>query len=134
MRPPIAHFRSKILIIEVAALILSVIFAETPWLIFPSFFAIFSVTTYVATIFSILGSLLRLVQVVSLTIYYGVPFASASHGSAAAEEFGRTAIPRGAIVLFDKWLSPDPGEPRQLGRQPQVLCARGRGFSGPSRR
>jgi uncharacterized membrane protein YccC len=106
-----------VLIVEAAALILSVIFArvfaETPWLMLPFLLVVFSLATYVGTIWK-LGSLLLLVQVVSLSIYYGVPFAPQAIGWAAAGEFGGTAIALGTIVLFDNWLWPDPGEPLLL--------------------
>ncbi len=106
-----------VLTVEAAALILSVIFArlfaETPWLMLPFLLVVFSLATYVGTIWK-LGSLLLLVQVVSLSIYYGVPFAPQAIGWAAAGEFGGTAIALGTIVLFDNWLWPDPGEPLLL--------------------
>lgn len=106
-----------VLIVEAAALILSVVFArvfaETPWLMLPFLFVVFSIATYLGTIWK-LGSLLLLVQVVSLSIYYGVPFAPQAIGWAAAGEFGGTAIALGTIVLFDNWLWPDPGEPLLL--------------------
>jgi hypothetical protein len=101
------------LIAEALALIFSVVmaraFAETPWLMLPFLFALISVSTYYGTTLK-LGAPLLLIQVVCLAAFYGVVFAPAEIGWAAAGAFGGSVIAFGTIVLFDNWLWPDPAE------------------------
>ncbi|HVN64867.1 MAG TPA: hypothetical protein VMT58_09540, partial [Candidatus Binataceae bacterium] len=103
----------KILAAEALALVAAVVmaraFAETPWLMLPFLFAIFSFSTYVGTVKK-LGAALILVQVVCLDTFYGVIFAPGEIGWDAAGAFGGTVIALGVIVLFDNWLWPDRGE------------------------
>jgi uncharacterized membrane protein YccC len=110
---PMMSFRkaSAFLIAEAFALVSSVImarvFTETPWLMLPFLFAVFSFSTYLGTTRK-LGSGLLLIQVVCLDTFYGVVFAPQEIGWAAAGAFGGSAIAFGTLVLFDNWLWPDP--------------------------
>ncbi len=104
---------SAFLIAETLVLALSVVMAgvlaETPWLMLPFIFAAISFSTYVGTIRN-LGAALLLIQVVCLSIFYGVMFEPGEIGWAAAGAFGGSVIAFGTIVLFDNWLWPDRGE------------------------
>jgi len=101
------------LIAEALALIFSVVmartFAETPWLMLPFLFALFSFSTYIGTTRK-LGAALLLIQVVSLAAFYGVLFAPRQIGWGAAGAFAGSVIAFGVIVVFDNWLWPDPAE------------------------
>ncbi len=101
------------LILEALALVSTVIMAralaETPWLMLPFLFALFSFSTYLGMILK-LGSPLLLIQVVCLDTYYGVVFAPQEIGWSAAGAFAGSVIAFGVIVLFDNWLWPDPHE------------------------
>jgi uncharacterized membrane protein YccC len=101
------------LIAEALALVLSVVmaraFAETPWLMLPFLFALFSFSTYLG-ITRKLGTALLLIQVVCLSAFYGVVFAPQEIGWSAAGAFAGSAIAFGVLVLFDNWLWPDPAE------------------------
>ena len=74
----VARKAGAFLIAEALALVSSVImaraFAETPWLMLPFLFALFSFSTYFGTIWK-LGSALLLIEVVCLDTFYGVVFA-----------------------------------------------------------
>jgi uncharacterized membrane protein YccC len=101
------------LIAEGIALVSSVImaraFAETPWLMLPFLFVLFSSSTYIGTTRK-LGSALLLIEVVCLSSFYGVVFAPQAIGWDAAGAFGGSVIAFGLIVLFDNWLWPDRSE------------------------
>jgi uncharacterized membrane protein YccC len=101
------------LIAEAVALVFSVVmartFAETPWLMLPFLFALFSFSTYLG-ITRKLGSALLLIQVVCLSAFYGVVFAPREIGWGAAGAFAGSVIAFGVLVLFDNWLWPDPAE------------------------
>lgn len=101
------------LIAEGIALASSVIvaraFAETPWLMLPFLFVLFSSSTYIGTARK-LGSGLLLIEVVCLSSFYGVVFAPQAIGWDAAGAFGGSVIAFGLIVLFDNWLWPDRSE------------------------
>ena len=101
------------LIVEAFALAASVVMArrlpETPWLMMPFLFALFSLSTYFGTIWK-LGAFLILIEVVCLNNFYGVVFAPEEIGWAAAGAFGGCVIAFGVLVLFDNWLWPDPSE------------------------
>ncbi len=103
----------EILIVEALALVSSVIlartFAETPWLMLPFIFVLFSYSTYVGSMRK-LGAAMLLIQVVSLAAFYGVLFAPQAIGWSAAGAFAGGAIAFGVIVLFDNWFWPDPAE------------------------
>jgi hypothetical protein len=103
----------RFLIAQALALIASVVMArllaETPWLLLPFLFVLFSGSTYLGTIWK-LGAYLLLIQVVSLNVFYGVIFAPENIGWDAAGEFGGSAIAFAVVVLFDNWVWPDPGE------------------------
>jgi uncharacterized membrane protein YccC len=108
-----ARKASLFLIAEAVALAASVVMAralaETPWLMMPFLFALFSFSTYFGTIWK-LGAFLLLIEVVCLNSFYGVVFAPEEIGWTAAGAFGGCAIGFGVLVLFDNWLWPDPGE------------------------
>ncbi|MGH7917953.1 MAG: FUSC family protein, partial [Candidatus Binataceae bacterium] len=57
-----------------------------------------------------LGSFGLMIQVVMLDSFYGVIFAPADTGWAAASLLGGSVIAFGVIALFDGWLWPDPAE------------------------
>ena len=101
------------LIAEAFALAASVVMArtlaETPWLMMPFLFAVFSLSTYFGTIWK-LGAFLLLIEVVCLNSFYGVVFAPEEIGWTAAGAFGGCVIAFGVLVLFDNWLWPDPAE------------------------
>jgi hypothetical protein len=96
------------------ALITSVVMAralaETPWLMLPFVFAWISFSTYVGATRK-LGVGLVVIQIVCLITFYDVIFLPEEIGWNAAASFAGSAIAFGVIVLFDKWLWPDPGEP-----------------------
>ena len=92
-----------------SSVVMAGILAETPWLMLPFLFAAISFSTYVGTIRN-LGAGLLLIQVVCLSIFYGVMFEPGDIGWAAAGAFGGSVIAFGTIVLFDNWLWPDRGE------------------------
>jgi uncharacterized membrane protein YccC len=101
------------LVVEALALILSVVmaraFAETPWLMLPFLFALFSFSTYLAVTRK-LGAGLLLIEVVCLDTFYSVVFGPQEIGWAAAGAFGGSVIAFGVIVLFDNWVWPDRSE------------------------
>ena len=104
---------SAFLVAEALALVLSVImaraFSETPWLMLPFLFTLFSFSTYLGVTRK-LGAALLLVEVVCLDTFYSVVFAPQEIGWAAAGAFGGSVIAFGVIVLFDNWIWPDRGE------------------------
>jgi hypothetical protein len=101
------------LVVEAFALSVSVVMAralaETPWLMLPFLFAVFSLSTYFGTIWK-LGAFLLLIEVVCLNSFYGVVFAPDEIGWTAAGAFGGCVIAFGVLVVFDNWLWPDPAE------------------------
>src|SRR5215469_4869375 len=103
----------EFLIAEALALMVSIVMArvlaETPWFMLPFIFVLFSFSTYLGNVMK-LGAYLLLIQVVCLSIYYGVVFAPQGIGWNAAGAFGGSAIAFGVLVLFDNWLWPDPAE------------------------
>jgi hypothetical protein len=104
---------SAFLVVEALALVLSVVmaraFAETPWLMLPFVFTVFSFSTYLGVTRK-LGAALLLIEVVCLDTFYSVVFGPQEIGWAAAGAFGGSAIAFGVIVLFDNWVWPDRGE------------------------
>src|SRR5271167_2964242 len=92
-----------------AAVVMARAFAETPWLMLPFLFALFSYSTYLGVTRK-LGAALLLIEVVCLDTFYSVVFAPQQIGWGAAGAFGGSVIAFGLIVLFDNWLWPDPGE------------------------
>jgi uncharacterized membrane protein YccC len=92
-----------------AAVVMARALAETPWLMIPFLFALFSYSTYLGVTRK-LGAALLLIEVVCLSTFYGVVFAPQEIGWGAAGAFGGSVIAFGLIVLFDNWLWPDPGE------------------------
>jgi hypothetical protein len=94
----------------ITSVIMSLAFAETPWLMLPFLFAWIFLTTYVGTARK-LGVPLVVIQIVCLITFYGVVFGPQEIGWNAAASFDGSAIAFGVIVLFDNWLWPDPGEP-----------------------
>ena len=104
----------EVLIAEALALMATVVMArtlaETPWLMLPFLFVLFSFSTYLGNIRK-LGAYLLLLEVVCLDSFYGVVFASHEIGWDAAGVFGGSAIAFAVLVLFDNWLWPDPAEP-----------------------
>ncbi len=105
---------SGILAAEGVVLAFSVVMAralaETPWLMLPFLFAFMALSTYISVTRG-LGSPGLLIQVVSLSSFYGVVFAPQQIGWAASGAFGGSAIAYGVIVLFDNWLWPDRADP-----------------------
>src|SRR5580704_7465251 len=105
---------SAFLIAEMLVLASSVVMAgrlaEAPWLMLPFLFAAISFSTYLGTTHN-LGAGLLLIQVVCLSIFYGVVFEPGQIGWNAAGAFGGSVIAFGLIVLFDNWLWPDRSEP-----------------------
>ncbi len=93
----------------IAAVVMARAFAETPWLMLPFLFALFSYSTYLGVTRK-LGAGLLLIEVVCLDSFYTVVFAPQQIGWGAAGAFGGSVIAFGLIVLFDNWLWPDPGE------------------------
>jgi uncharacterized membrane protein YccC len=93
----------------VAAVVMARTLAETPWLMLPFLFAALSLSTYFGAIWKV-GPSLLLIEVVCLNAFYGVIYAPEEVGWNAAGAFGGCAIAFGVLVLFDKWLWPDPGE------------------------
>jgi uncharacterized membrane protein YccC len=85
-------------------------FVDTPWLMLPLLFGLYSIATYIQTTLKI-GPLLTRIQVVTLDAYYGAVFASRDIGWQAGGAFGGSAIAVGTMLLFDHWLWPDPSEP-----------------------
>ena len=92
-----------------ASVVIAGILAESPWLMLPFLFAIFSFSTYLGSTLK-LGAALLLIQVVCLDTFYSVVFAPDQIGWAAGGIFGGSVIAFGIIVLFDNWLWPDLGE------------------------
>jgi predicted membrane protein len=113
-----ARKASTFLIAEAIALAASVVLAgilsETPWLMLPFLFSVISFSTYLGTTRN-LGAALLLIQVVCLSIFYGVAFAPDEIGWNASGAFGGSVIAFGTLVLFDNWLWPDRGEGILLG-------------------
>jgi uncharacterized membrane protein YccC len=101
------------LVAEAFALAASVVsarsLAETPWLMLPFLFAVFSLSTYFGAIWK-LGAFLLLIEVVCLNSFYGVVFTPDEIGWTAAGAFGGCVIAFGVLVVFDNWLWPDPAE------------------------
>jgi uncharacterized membrane protein YccC len=101
------------LVAEALALMASVViarmFVETPWLMLPFIFAMFSFSTYLGNVMK-LGAYLLLIQVVCLNAFYAVVFTPGEIGWDAAGAFGGSAIAFGVVVIFDNWLWPDPAE------------------------
>ena len=93
-----------------AAVVMARALAETPWLMCPFLFALFSFSTYLGVTRK-LGAALLLIEVVCLDTFYSVVFAPQEIGWGAAGAFGGSVIAFGLIVLFDNWLWPDRGEP-----------------------
>ena len=85
------------------------VLAETPWFMLPYLFAVLSFSTYLGSTRK-LGASLILIEIVCLNSFYGVVFAPKEIGWSAAGAFGGSAIAVAAVVLFDNWLWPDPGE------------------------
>jgi hypothetical protein len=104
---------SAFLVAEAIALVLSVIMAralaETPWLMLPFLFTLFSFSTYLGVTRK-LGAGLLLIEVVCLDTFYSVVFGPQEIGWSAAGAFGGSVIAFGVIVLFDNWVWPDRGE------------------------
>jgi fusaric acid resistance family protein len=92
-----------------ASVVMAGILAETPWLMLPFIFTVFSISTYLGTTRN-LGAALLLIQVVCFDTFYSVVFAPGEIGWGAAGAFGGSVIAFGTIVLFDNWLWPDLGE------------------------
>jgi hypothetical protein len=101
------------LVVEALALMGSIVMAralaETPWLMLPFIFVLFSFSSYLGNAIK-LGAYLLLIQVVCLDTYYGVVFAPQEIGWDAAGAFAGSAIAFAVLVLFDQWLWPDPAE------------------------
>jgi hypothetical protein len=92
-----------------ASLVMARTLGETPWLMLPFIFALFSFSTYLGNVLK-LGAYMLLIQVVCLAVFYGVVFAPQEIGWGAASAFSGTAIAFGLLVMFDNWLWPDPAE------------------------
>jgi hypothetical protein len=92
-----------------ASVVLARLFAETPWLMLPLIFVLFSYGTYLGTIRK-WGAGLLLIEVVCLNNFYAVAFDAGDIGWASAGSFGGSAIAFAVLLLFDNWLWPDPGE------------------------
>jgi uncharacterized membrane protein YccC len=92
------------------AVVTARMFVDTPWLMLPLLFGLYSTATYVQTTWKI-GPVLTRIQIVTLDAYYGVVFAPRNIGWQAAGAFGGSAIAVGTLLLFDHWLWPDPSEP-----------------------
>ena len=109
-----ARNASSFLVAEGIMLAFSVVmaraFAETPWLMLPFLFSFMAISTYIQ-IAAELGTVVTLIQVVSLSSFYGVAFAPQQIGWTASGAFGGTAIALIVIVLFDNWLWPDRADP-----------------------
>lgn len=109
-----ARNASSFLVAEGIMLAFSVVmaraFAETPWLMLPFLFSFMALSTYIG-IAAELGTVVVLIQVVSLSSFYGVAFAPQEIGWTASGAFGGTAIALVVIVLFDNWLWPDRADP-----------------------
>jgi uncharacterized membrane protein YccC len=103
----------RFLVLEAVSLIFSIVvaraLAETPWLMLPALFALVAFSTYIGIALK-LGTGMLLIQVVSISVFYGVVFAPQDIGWGAAGAFGGSAIAFGVLVLFDNWLWPDWGE------------------------
>jgi predicted membrane protein len=109
-----------------AAVVMARALAETPWLMIPFLFALFSYSTYLGVTRK-LGAALLLIEVVCLSTFYGVVFAPQEIGWGAAGAFGGSVIAFGLIVLFDNWLWPDPGEAIWSRPQTFIWMAQPRG-------
>jgi uncharacterized membrane protein YccC len=92
-----------------ASVVMARALAETPWLMLPFIFALFSFSTYLGNVLK-LGAYMILIQVVCQSAFYGVVFAPQEIGWAAAGAFDGTAIAFALLVIFDNWLWPDPAE------------------------
>ncbi|HEY2524165.1 MAG TPA: FUSC family protein [Candidatus Binataceae bacterium] len=92
-----------------ASVVMARAFAETPWLMLPFLFALFSWSTYIGNVLK-LGAGLMLIEVISVNIYYLVEFAPHEIGWFASEAVGGTVIALGVLILFDNWLWPERGE------------------------
>src|ERR1700684_1062670 len=76
----------------------------------PFVFVWISSTTYLGATRKLGGGML-VIQIVCLITFYDVVFSPEEIGWNAAASFDGSAIAFGVIVLFDKWLWPDPSEP-----------------------
>jgi uncharacterized membrane protein YccC len=93
----------------IGSVVMARAFSETPWLMLPFLFAVFSWSTYIGNIVK-LGAGLLLLQVVCVNVYYLVEFAPREVGWFASGAFGGCAIALGVIVAFDNWVWPQPSE------------------------
>jgi hypothetical protein len=96
-----------------ASVVMARALAETPWLMLPFIFAVFSLSTYLGTVRK-LGTGLLLIQVLCIGSLFNVVFAPQEIGWSAAGGFGGSVIAFGVILLFDKWLWPVPSEANLL--------------------
>jgi hypothetical protein len=96
-----------------SSVVMGRLLVEAPWLNLAFLFTLFSFSTYVGTIYR-LGATIILIQVSSLFTLYLVVFDPQQVGWFAAGAFGGNAIAFGVILLFDKWLWPDPAEAKLL--------------------
>ncbi|HVN28745.1 MAG TPA: FUSC family protein, partial [Candidatus Binataceae bacterium] len=105
---------SVVLAMEGVALAASVViaraFAETPWLMLPFIFFLFSSSTYIGTVVK-LGAALTLIQVVCIDLFYAVIFAPREIGWQAAGAFSGSALAFGLLLVFDNVIWPERGEP-----------------------
>jgi uncharacterized membrane protein YccC len=108
-----AEFLTAEALAVMGSIVMARALAETPWLMLPFIFALFSFSTYLGNAMKF-GPYLLLIQVVCLAAYYGVVFAPQEIGWDGAGAFGGTAIAFGVLVLFDQWLWPDPAEPQLM--------------------
>jgi hypothetical protein len=99
-----------VMVALITAVVMARALVETPWLMLPFLFVWISFSTYLGTTRK-LGAGMLVIQIVCLITFYGVVFEPQEIGWNAAAAFDGSAIAFGVIVLFDKWLWPDPGEP-----------------------
>jgi uncharacterized membrane protein YccC len=99
-----------VMVALITAVVMARALVETPWLMLPFLFVWISFSTYLGTTRK-LGAGMLVIQIVCLITFYGVVFEPQEIGWNAAASFDGSAIAFGVIVLFDKWLWPDPGEP-----------------------
>jgi hypothetical protein len=92
------------------AVVTARMFVDTPWLMLPLLFGLYSIANYIQTTWKI-GPLLTRIEVVTLDAYYGAVFAPREIGWQAGGAFGGSVIAVGTMLLFDHWLWPDPSEP-----------------------
>jgi uncharacterized membrane protein YccC len=104
-----AEFLVAEAIILAGSVVMARALAETPWLMFPFIAALISISTYIGAARK-LGAGILLIQVVSLSAFYGVAFAPGEIGWGAAGAFGGSVIAFGTMVVFDNWLWPAPSE------------------------